>query len=160
IALDPQYAAAYAAQSLTQLLDWLYWNPFRFPLEQVLALAQRAVELDASLPWIHRFLALVYLWQKQYAQALAAAERALALDPKDADSHVTLAGMLSATGQPEKAVGLTLKAMALSPSSADWYRGELGFAYYLMGRYREAAAALQRALLTAPDYFSAHLDLA
>jgi adenylate cyclase len=50
IGLDPQYAAAYAGLSATQLDDWIYWTPFRASLDQILALAHRAVELDDSLP--------------------------------------------------------------------------------------------------------------
>src|SRR5205823_3877043 len=64
------------------------------------------------------------------------------------------------TGQPEKAVGLTLKAMALNPSFADRYRYCLGWAYYSLGRYKDAAAAIQRFLINVPDKFDAQLDLA
>ena len=36
----------------------------------------------------------------------------------------------------------------------------MGWAYYRLGRYKEAAAALQRFLIQAPDAFYARLDLA
>jgi hypothetical protein len=38
IALDPQYAAAYAALSGAQLEAWYIWEAFRFSLDQILAL--------------------------------------------------------------------------------------------------------------------------
>jgi adenylate cyclase len=95
LALDPQYAAAYAALSFTQMMDWLYWGTFGVPLEQISALAQRAVELDGSLALPHSALGYVYLWQQQYEQAIAEAERAIVLDPKDADNYVSLAWVLT-----------------------------------------------------------------
>jgi adenylate cyclase len=64
VALDPQYAAAYAALSLTHMMDWLYWDSLRFPLEQILTLAQRAVELDGSLPLSHSVLVPIRITTK------------------------------------------------------------------------------------------------
>jgi tetratricopeptide (TPR) repeat protein len=148
IALDPQYAAAYAHLGRTYLAEWVFqWSQDPQTLGQAVALSQKAISLNDSLPWLYGRLAGAYVWQKQYEQARVVAERALALDPKDADNYVTLAGVQNVVGQPEKAVGLILKAMALNPSAADWYQGGLGFSYYLMGRYKEAAAAFQRALI-------------
>jgi tetratricopeptide (TPR) repeat protein len=161
IALDPQYAAAYAFLGGTYLMEWVWqWSQDPQTLGQAVALSRKAISLNDSLPWLYGRLAVAYLWQKQYEQARVVAERALALDPKDADNYVTLAALQNVAGHPEKAVGLILKAIALNPLFADWYRGDLGFAYYLMGRYKEAAAALQRALIHAPNELFARLDLA
>jgi tetratricopeptide (TPR) repeat protein len=161
IALDPQYAAAYARLGRTYLTEWSWqWSQDPQTLEKAVTLIQKATALNDSLPWLYRLLAEAYLWQKQYEQAGVVAERALALDLKDADSYVALAAVQNVAGQPEKAVGLILKAMAMNPSAADWYRQYLGFAYYLMGRYKEAAAALQRVLIHAPNELFARLDLA
>src|SRR5262249_35483406 len=60
IALDPQYAAAYAFLSAIELTDWLFWDPFGSSLDQILTLAHKAVELDDSLAVAHSVLGYVY----------------------------------------------------------------------------------------------------
>jgi adenylate cyclase len=160
ISLDPQYAAAYAALGLSRFMAWRNgWLP-QSSLEQVLTLAQKAVELDDSLPLAHRVLGSVYLWQKQHDRAIAAAERALALDPNDADSHFALAWTLAFAGRPEEAIGLMAQAMRLDPAYPVQYLVTLGDAYHLTGRYEEAMAVAQRALARHPNLFRAHELLA
>jgi len=160
ISLDPQYAAAYAALSTSRFQDWRNgWSP-QSALEQVLALAQKAVELDDSLPLAQRALSFVYLWKKQHDRAMAAAERSLALDPNDADSHLTLAGVLNFAGRPEEAIGVMAQAMRLNPAYPVQYLVRLGTAYHLTGRYEEAITAAQRALARNPNVFGAHELLA
>ena len=51
IALDPQYAAAYAGLGWTYFTEWFFqWNPDRKRWSERFALAQQAVALDDSLP--------------------------------------------------------------------------------------------------------------
>ena len=51
IALDPQYAEAYAWLGWTYWLEWvLRWSADPQTLERALALAQQALALDDSLP--------------------------------------------------------------------------------------------------------------
>src|SRR5262249_44637355 len=80
LALDPQYAEAYA------YLSWTYYRAGVFhrsadpqALERALALAQRAVALDDSLPAAHSSLELVYEVTQQFEQAIVEGERAIAL---------------------------------------------------------------------------------
>jgi adenylate cyclase len=61
IALDPQYAEAYAYLSLTYHLEWGFrWSADPQTLERALALAHQAVALDDSLPGAHSALSLIY----------------------------------------------------------------------------------------------------
>src|SRR2546426_6779597 len=72
IALDSQYAGAYAVLSWNYLVEWLsQWDQDLQTLAQVVALAQRAVVLDDSLPLAHTTLGAAYMLQKQYEQAIA-----------------------------------------------------------------------------------------
>jgi Adenylate and Guanylate cyclase catalytic domain len=62
IALDSQYAAAYALLGLTHLYEWVFqWSQDSQTLEQAFALAQKAVALNDSLPVAHRVLGSVYV---------------------------------------------------------------------------------------------------
>jgi adenylate cyclase len=161
IALDLQYAAAYAFLGLTYLTEWAsHWSQDPQTLEQAFALTQKAIALDDSLPWIHSVLGHVYVWKKQHAQAIAEAERAVALDPTDVDGYGRLAEVLNFTGQPERALGVAEKALRLNPTYPIFYLFEIGWACQLLGRHEEAIATLKKVVSHAPDHLGAHLNLA
>ena len=62
VALDPQYAEAYAYLGWTYWMEWVFALECRTPqtLERALALAQQAIALDDSLPDAHSLLSVVY----------------------------------------------------------------------------------------------------
>jgi adenylate cyclase len=162
VELDPQYAGAYAALSLTYFLDWFYrWSPDPTQsLERAFEMAQRAVVLDDSLPGPHQVLGFVYVWKKQHAQAITEAERAIPLNPNDADGYETLGRILVWAGRPEEAIGLIEKAMRLNPQYPPLYSHSLGWAYSVAGRYEEALAPLKKVLTLNPNFVPAHSNLA
>src|SRR2546425_3634440 len=126
-ALDPQYAEAYAFLSWTYWMEWvLRWSADPQTLERALALAQRAVALDDSLPRAHLSLSWVYAQQQQSEQAIAEGERGIALDPNNADSYAHQAQTLSLAGRPEEALQAVEQAMRLNPRYPPWYLFELG----------------------------------
>ena len=160
VELDPQYAAAYAALSLAQLLDWLMWDPFGNSLDQILAPAQKAVELDDSLAAPHAVLGHVYLWKKQHDHALVEATRAITLDPNFTEGYFALANILNFTGRPQEAIGTIEQAMRLDPAYPSLYLLALGQARLMTGQYEEAIAACQRALARNPNLFVVYEILA
>src|SRR5712692_1224471 len=161
IALDPQFATAFAFLGRTYLMELVYqWSQDPQTLEQVAVFGQKAVALDDSQPAAHETLALAYLGKKQHAQAIAEAEKAIALDPNYAEAYVTLADMLCFAGQPEPAVGLVEQAMRLNPRYPPYYLWSLGHAYRLLGRSEEAITALRNLVMQNPDHLTAHVLLA
>jgi adenylate cyclase len=132
IALDPQYAEAYAGLGDTYRLEWAWrWSADSQALEHALVLAQQAVALDDSLPAAHSLLGEVYALQQQYDQALAEGERAIALDSNNDESYTFQAQALNFAGRPEEAL-----------------------------RAEEARAPLQRYLSRYPNILHIHLMLA
>jgi adenylate cyclase len=161
LALDPQYAEAYAFLGWTYEWEWgAQWSQDPQALERALVLAQQAVALDDSLPLAHSALSRASLWKKQHDKAIAEAERAIALDPNDADGYARLGAVLDFAGRPEEAIGLVEKAMRLNPHYPPSYLFVLGTAYRLMGRYEEAIAAYKKALTHNSNYSPAHQFLA
>ncbi len=161
IALDAQFAAAYAMLGRTYLTELVFQLGKKdLAVERLFVLAQRAVALDDTLPIAHETLAYAYLGQKQYDQAIAAAQRAIALDPNSADAHVTLGEILCFAGQPEKALALVEQAMRLNPRYPMSYLWSLGQAYAFLGRTDEAIATVKRVLVRNPDHITAHMMLA
>jgi adenylate cyclase len=161
IELDPQYAEAYATLSSSYWREWvLQWSQAPQILEQAFGLARSAVALDDSLPSAHVALSWAYALKKQHEQALAEAQRALALDLNNAEVYVWLAGVFCLSGRPEEAIGLVEKAISLSPLVTTDYFFNLGYAYYLTGRYEDAIAVLLKSILDrTPASLSAHLVL-
>ena len=161
LALDPQYAEAYAWLGITYVMEWgLQWSQDPQALERAFELAQKAVALDDSLPNAHEALGRVFVWKKQHDQAIAEEERAIALDSNNADGYAYLAAMLNVAGKPEEAIGLIEKAMRLNPHYPPVYLSFLGQSYYLMGRYEEAIAAFKKSLTHNSNYPPAHQFLA
>jgi adenylate cyclase len=161
IALDPQFAAAYAFLGRTYLLEIVFqWNQNPQIRENLFTLGQKAVSLDESQPAAHETLSLAYLGRKQYEQAIAEAQKAIALDPNYADAYVTLAEIFCFAGRPEEAIGLVEQAMRLNPRYPANYLWALGLAYRLEGRLEEAVAALRRVVARAPNHLTSHILLA
>jgi len=160
VAADPRYATAYVGLGWTYLLEWSsFWTHDSQSLEQALALAQKALVLDNSLPYAHTLLGTIYLQQKQHEQAIAEGERAIALDPTCADCYVTLADILTFAGRPRRAIELVEVARYLDPSSAAYYAAVAGRAYYSIGQPDQAIPALRRALIRNPNFLLTHLNL-
>jgi adenylate cyclase len=135
IALDPQYAEAYAWLGIIYHAEWiLHWSADPQTLERALALAQQALALNDSLPAAHSLLSYVYVQKQQYDQALAAGERAIAFDPNYADSYAGQAQVLNLAGRPEEALQSVEQAMRLNPRSPPWYLAYVGWAYRMTGR--------------------------
>ncbi|MBI3756737.1 MAG: tetratricopeptide repeat protein, partial [Deltaproteobacteria bacterium] len=161
VALDPQYAEAYARLGWTYWREWrLRWSTDPRTLERVLTLAQQALALDDSLPRAHSLLSYVYAQKQQYDQALAEGERAIALDPNNADSYESQAQVLNYAGRPEETLRMMEQAMRLNPRSPPIYLQQLGRAYHSTGRYAEAVAILREAISQSPNLLHAYIFLA
>ncbi len=157
IELDPQNAAAYAALGIAYYTDWAFsWSESPQTIEQAFALAQRAVALNDSLPMAHQLLGWAYLYRKQYEQAIAEEERALALAPNAISGYIGLGFVLICVGRLDEAIALAKRAVRLDPHYAGRYAFDLGHAYYLLRRYEEAVAALQKTLTWNPNFLPAH----
>jgi tetratricopeptide (TPR) repeat protein len=158
---SPNHLFAYLFLANSYLQQWAFQlSQDPQMLAQALAMVQKAIVLNDSVPFAHITLGYVYLWQKQYEQAVAEMERAIALEPNFAWGYASLALVLSNMGKPEEAVGLVEKAIRLDPVSADLFSNTVGSTYYSAGRTEEALVPLKRFLARRPNYLDAHLILA
>ena len=162
IELDPRFSVAYVFLGHTYRREWLYrWSQDPQTMERAFELAQKAIELNDSSIYAYELLGYIYLLKdRQHEQAIAVAEKVIALDPNFAGGYGLLAEILGFAERPEEVIGLMEKAMRLNPRYPAIYLFWLGNAHYQMGRYDEAIAVLEGAVIRRPNHLPTHQFLA
>jgi adenylate cyclase len=151
ISLDPGYADAYASLSMLHLWSHLVQRDIEpDALDRADELAHRAVLLDDSNSNAYAVLGWVAAFRNHPDQAIADGERAITLDPNCAFAYLALSDISGDTGKPEAQLAYAKKAMRLDPSHPEPYFLEIGWAYLVTGRYREAIDALTGAQADQP----------
>lgn len=148
IAIDPQYAAAYAglADSYTVLGD----NGLRRPKDvfpQAKAAATKALQLDPSLAEAHTSLASVmkaYEWNWQGAEKEF--RRAIELNPNYSTAHQFHGELLECVGRYDDAVAELKRARDLDPFAPRVHAVLAWVLYLARRRYDEGIAETQRGL--------------
>lgn len=159
IALDPQFARAYAGLALTysrEAIDGWTSTPSH-SLDRAAQYADEAAAKDRSLPQVHFVTGQIRLFQRRHAEAIAAAERAIEVNPNYADAFALLAWTLNYAGRPEKATQALNMAIRLNPRPPASYLEILGEIYFAQGRYLVSANTFQKVLDINPAYLRARL---
>jgi adenylate cyclase len=162
IALDPNYARAYAMLSNTHLIAWLerldedHLSPAA--LERAHRLARKAVQLDPNLPIAHACLGHVLTFEGQHELSVAEFEKAIALNPNFTDFR--FGGTLIRAGEPARAIQVIETNMRGDPFYSPWAPGLLGMARYFLKAYSEALPPLREFTSRAPDMRLSHVWLA
>jgi adenylate cyclase len=158
ISLDPGYAAAHAALAETYQHDW--FGGAAGALDKAFELAQRAKDLDPTLPLVYEALSGVFLFKRQHEQAMTAANRWVEVEPGNAEAYANLAGILHFSGEPERVAGLIEKAKRLNPFFPFYYTLYVGQACFTMERFEEAAEIIARAVAHNPQSLPSQFFLA
>jgi tetratricopeptide (TPR) repeat protein len=117
----------------------------RAPFE---AAAQKAVELDDSLPEAHNSLCAAFFFsQWDPARADRECVRAIELDPKFAEAYHLRAKVLSALNRHAEAIGSQKKASELDPFARPW---ALAYVYTLARQYDAALLDVRQRLESRP----------
>jgi adenylate cyclase len=162
LAIDPNYARAYARLAWTHVAAWNvpldgdYLNPTA--LERAYQLACKAVQLDPNLPQAHAQLGHVLGKRRENEAALAAFERAMALNPNFTDWR--FGEVLIYAGDPARAIEAVERHMRLDPFYAPLAPGFLAFAHYMLKQYSQALPLLQECVSRMPNSRIGHCLLA
>lgn len=159
VAKDPSYAPAQVALG-DALREYGLSGWTEFPedaIAQAEQAAHAALALDPDLASAHRLLGDIFMTRHQYDLALAEYDRAIAANPSDAWSYASRGDGLLWSGDQPAAVASLEAAQRLNPGIG---YGSLGVSYYLVGRYVDAIAMLDRALPSEPIPYARAMYLA
>ena len=138
VAMDPRYAAAWAALAPTcELLPWYSQGEWDASLDCAQSAAQKALALDDSVAAAHAGLATVLRDRADYAGADKAYQKALELDPQSAEILDQYAQYLFLVGRYEEGAAGERKAMMLDPLAPNPHL-QLGLLLLMQNHYDEA----------------------
>lgn len=163
IALDPEYAAAYAlkAENYAQAIAATIAQSTDLSLAQeldheTLANANKAIALDPSLPRAYTALGLADRQFWRWPEALAAYGRAYELSPKDPTALFNWIWFNAFAGRFDEAIATAHRQVELYPERANSYR-DLGIAEAYAGKPEPASAALQECMSKDPKITICHI---
>lgn len=156
LAIDLAYAPATAALALclnyAAMNDWT--NDIEATRMESLALARRAVADDGRDPHAHFALGVACMMIPNYPEAVMVLREAVRLNPSHAYARANLGHVSNYLDRPNEAIGEIETAMRLNPHDPRRYMWlpYLAASHYLMGRYREALAVSEQALVANPGF--------
>jgi len=153
IALDPEFALAYAKLSMAHLNLRVITNPeFRTHerLDSAKVAAEKALELDPDLPEAHISLGRSYVALQDHDRASQHYAIAQRLSPNDTEIWRILGARANAQSNFEEALRNYKQALDLSPRD-ERVLLNLGTTYLGLRRYDEAEMYLDRLNSIAPD---------
>jgi serine/threonine-protein kinase len=161
IALDPEYALAYAGLADVYLLR--PWFSAEFTNREGLALAdsmaRRALVLDPTLAQPHATLGLVHEWRFEWEASEQEFVRSLELDPEYATARHWYGLLLARLGRHEEAQAQTRASLELDPLSPIISQ-DVGYVLRLGGEREESLRQTERTVELHPDFSTTILVLA
>jgi adenylate cyclase len=154
IELDPLYARAYAGTADCDSFLALQYN-MEIPVERILAMSAKALDLDDSLAEAHASRGLALSLGKKYDEAIAEYEKAVALDPTLFEGAYFYARTCFALGKLDQAATLFERASALKP---DDYQSPLliTMIYRTLGRPDDMIRAARQGVERAAQELARH----
>lgn len=163
LALDPQYARAYASIAVSYGREMI----LRYSDETSEASVKKGLEaaitatiLDPNIPHAYYAIGLLNLVIKEYDNALAAVRHAIKLDRNYSDGYALLAEVALYGGDLNEALIAIKRAKLLHPHhpySYDWIEGNI---LYQLGRFDDAKPFLEKAVNLSPQFYQGLITLA
>jgi DNA-binding winged helix-turn-helix (wHTH) protein/TolB-like protein/Tfp pilus assembly protein PilF len=157
IAIDPNYARAYASLANTYQLIGFY--EYLAPSEaypKAEEAARKAISLDKSNAEAHvAMLSALTDYEHDWVGAEREFKATVAIDPNYAAAYQYYGFALLGMGRGEEAVAATRRAQQLDPVSPS-VQTSLAWALFLLRRNEESAKECKRALELYPDFIPAH----
>jgi len=158
IALDPQYADAWAAMSLAyRALPLTNDARPRDAFPEAKRAATRALEINPDQADAHAALGMIaFWWDRNWREAERYLRHAIELQPNSGVAHLYLGHVLSNLDRGSEAVAEAQRARELDPGWRTALALEGQFLFFAR-RYREALARVDAALELEPTMWQAHI---
>jgi TolB-like protein/Flp pilus assembly protein TadD len=157
---EPGYALPYSSMA------WLYGLLALFGLDepevfypQAQRAARRALALDDQMAEAHMAMAVVHLFEWDWAGAEREYSLALQLDPHNAFVLNDFAAFLAMMDRHDEAIAMIEQARDLDPVSAVMNH-QVAWTYQIAGQHERAVEEFERVLELFPNYGPAHMVLA
>jgi serine/threonine-protein kinase len=154
IALDPNYALAYAGVADTYILPPSDHREIAMP--KAVEYAQKALAIDDGLPEAHTSLGFVkFNYEFDWAGAEREFKRAIELNPNYATAHQFYSACLNSQGRIDESLSEVNRALELDPLSMaiNWHRGTI---LYFAHRNDEAIDQFRKTIQMFPKSTLAH----
>lgn len=152
IAIDPEFAGAHARLAYAIVLSMIYFDaaPDEARMDEALAVAKRAVDLDDQDANSYFVLGRVHLARREYSLAIDALQYAVELNPCLAVSYCGLGDSLAYEGRLDEALAQFEIAIRLSPHDPfRWaFYSYRSLAHLFCGEFDEAASWARKAVQT------------
>ena len=187
VALDPEFAMAYARIGYTYALDWQRVDDAKPYLEKAFQLSGRLTEKDklSITAWyavanqdyrsaietyrqiISRYpleveaywrLARLLRGEERMGEAADIAKQGLIVDSEAKDLYNVLGTTYTEMGRHDEAIAMLRRGVELAPEDVNIY-DSLGMAYQWAGRYAEATETFEKALSLNPQFEIAVIHL-
>jgi Flp pilus assembly protein TadD len=127
-------------------------------LDSGIAHLRKAIKLCDTYPMAYALLGTAYLEKKNWKDAENALQKSVRLDSNSADAYLALGALFNQTKHYSQAETALLRGLELKPEAfAGHY--ELAKTYWELGRWREAAPHVRKAVSGMPDVASPHVLL-
>jgi DNA-binding winged helix-turn-helix (wHTH) protein/TolB-like protein len=161
LAIDPDYAPAWAFLGMTNMVDTGLqltgeWNRRRVP--EFLAQIQRAVALEPEMTAAYVALSHAQGVAGNFDAALAAAQRCRQLSPNEGTCFYALGSAQLRVGQMEAAVVNLSQAMDRNPLPPAHYLAFYATALWSSGRLQDALRVADECLSQTPDFWRCRQD--
>jgi TolB-like protein len=164
VALDPHFAAALAALSMTHSWDVVYgWagSPEQ-SLAAALEIGLRAITEDPRDPTAHAAVGAAYLLKGDVRAGFDSTRRAVELNPSMPEAWLWHGWAQLMSGDPDGCVASNMTAQRLNPqgdaASVAW--DNMAMCYWETGRYDASLDAARHLIAARPDYWWGQVDLA
>jgi TolB-like protein/class 3 adenylate cyclase len=141
-------AHTYLARTLNTRIWWGWSKDIDKDVDDEMAAATRAVELDERDPYSHYALFLASMMTLRHDQSLEAAQRAIDLSPNFALGYFALGWIRIYVGRSAEAVDPMLRCLRLNPNDrqSETFLGEAALAQYHINNFENSADYCRRAL--------------
>ena len=157
IALEPDYAIAYAGIANCYLSIWFYnILPHEQCVPQMIQAAEHSLQLDGEIAESHSIIANLKLWyEKDFKGANISIKKAIELNPHNAQVHTTYACCLGFLGNYTETEHHALIAKKLEPFSLS-IQFMVGINHWMAGLYEKSIEQGKKMIELEPNFYGGY----